>query len=125
MKAQKPVCQALLPWLRSNLGDRCTAPLTGTDARALAAAVHIAELYSYHREPEVLRAFGLIVSCMQEHTQELASHAIALIMDWSDREPTWLAAGLPAFTPLKCAFEPGGSGRDESVGHSGAHAQSK
>jgi Arc/MetJ-type ribon-helix-helix transcriptional regulator len=43
------------------IGSRALAPLTGTDARALGAAVQIIELYTYDRNSNVLAAFGLIV----------------------------------------------------------------
>ncbi len=103
----KPCCQSLRPWLEANLAKGCCAPLTGTDARALDAAVHIAELYSYHREPAVLEAFGIIVRCMQDTTQELAYHAIAHVMDWSDRSRLWHDAGLAlSATPRRCQAEP-------------------
>ncbi len=109
MKQSTPYCKSLRPWLSANLGPRCLEPLTGTDARALSAAVHIAELYSYHREPGVLEAFGHIVRCMQPSTQELAFHAIAHVMDWSDRLVVWKAAGLENINTRLCNFEPGGS----------------
>lgn len=109
MSKPKPKCETVFPWLRANLGPHSLAPLTGTDTRALRAAVQIIELYSYHPEPEVLKAFGLIVGCMQSTTQELAYHAIAHAMDWSDRSDIWVKAGLPEFAPRKCSFEPGGS----------------
>lgn len=99
-------CQSLRPWLKANLGKQCLAPLTGTDSRALDAAVHIAELYSYHSEQGVLTAFSKVVSCMQSHTQYLAYHAIAHVMDWSDRPKVWRGAGLlfPANIP-RCEHE--------------------
>lgn len=111
MSKPNPPCKTIGPWLTSNLGPRSLAPLTGTDAKALKAAVHIIELYSYHGTPEVLEAFGIIVRCMQTSTQELAYHSIAHVMDWSDRRQCWLAAGLPDFAPRKCEFEPGGKAR--------------
>jgi hypothetical protein len=97
-----------MTWLQANLGKRCLAPLTGTDAKALTAAIHIIELYSYHREDQVLVAFRNIIMCMQETTRELAYHAIAHVMDWSDRNEIWCRAGLSTFSfPLRrCAFEP-------------------
>ncbi len=100
-----------MTWLKANRGPRVLAPLTGTDAKALTAAVHIIELYSYHREPIVLEAFGKIVACMQPETQELAYHAIAHIMDWSDRNAVWFEAGLVPMATQLCAYEPGGSAR--------------
>jgi hypothetical protein len=104
----KPPSETVMPWLRSNLGPRCLAPLTGTDARALRAAVQIIELYAYDDAPSVLEAFGHIVRRMQPSTQELAYHAIAHVMDWSDRSRIWVKAGLPEFGPVQCSFEPGG-----------------
>ncbi|HWN09743.1 MAG TPA: hypothetical protein VNO50_10830 [Pyrinomonadaceae bacterium] len=102
----KPPCETVLPWLKANLGKHCLAPLTSTDAKALAAAVQIIELYAYHPGINVIDAFGEIVGCMQQSTQELAYHSIAMVMNWEDREPLWVAAGLPAINPRKCAFEP-------------------
>lgn len=118
MKTRKaePPCKTLLPWLRANLGKRCLAPLTGTDARALAAAVQIAELWTVadERRP-VAAAFGLVVgSSMQASTQYLAYHAIAHVGDWSFRRELWEMAGLPPIHPRLCAFEPGGSRIDQS-----------
>ncbi len=107
---RNPVCQSVLPWLAANLGKRCLAPLTSTDARALDAAVHIAELYGCTREPEVAKAFGLVVGRMQGSTKELAFHAIAHPLDWPDRPRLWAAAGLLPIPVRKCAYEPGGEG---------------
>lgn len=101
-----------MPWLKANLGPRCLAPLCGTDSRALQAAVQIIELYSYHGDPEVLKAFECVVrSSMQPHTMELAYHCIAHVMNWEDRSRLWHKVGLPPFNPQICAFEPGGSAR--------------
>ena len=103
----KPPCQTLLPWLRNNLGKKCLAPLTGTDARALAAAVQIIELYSYDRDSHVLEAFRLVVERMQPKCREFAYHAIAHIMDWSDRGRIWKLAGCPEMTSYHpCEAEP-------------------
>lgn len=96
MKTPPPECVDLLRWLEANLGDVLGA-LTGTDARALDAAVHVVELYSYDRRPEVAEAFGLIVGRMQPSTRYLAFHAIAKVMEWETREELWALAGLPPF----------------------------
>jgi len=101
----KPPSVTLFPWLRANLGPRCLAPLTGTDARALRAAVQIIELYSYDRDASVLEAFAHVVRRMQPKTQELAYHCIAHVMDWSDRSRLWVEAGLPEFGPARCVHE--------------------
>jgi hypothetical protein len=112
MTKPKPVCQAVMPWLKSNLGQRCLAPLTGTDAKALAAAVHIIELYCYNPSAAAITAFRIVVLQMQPSTRHLAFHSIAHVMDWSDRTAIWEAAELPALNvQLRCAFEPGGSAR--------------
>lgn len=109
MAAYQPPCVRIFPWLKSNLGKRCCAGLTGTDVRALRAAVEIIELYSYHRTAAVLKAFDHIVRCMQPSMQELAYHSIAMIMNWEDRDIIWVQCQLPPLSPQVCAFEPGGS----------------
>ena len=103
-----PAC-TVLDWLRANMGGRALAPLTGSDTRALRAAVQLIEQYSYDRHPSILDAFALCVMRMQPKTRELAYHAIAHPMDWSDRARLWLAAGFDTRPVLKCSFEPGGS----------------
>lgn len=106
----QPSAATVLDWLRANLGGRALAPLTGCDTRALRAAVQIIEHYAYDGHPAVLNAFAEIVRRMQPKTRELAYHAIAHALDWSDRARVWAAAGLASFQPqLKCSFEPGGS----------------
>jgi hypothetical protein len=101
----QPPAQTVMPWLTANLGSRALAPLTGSDTRALRAAVQIIEQYSYDREPLLLKAFSIVVLRMQSSTQELAYHCIAHVMDWSDRSRLWVEAGLPEFAPRRCAFE--------------------
>jgi hypothetical protein len=91
------------------MGPDCLAPLTGTDARALSAAVHILNLYAFCAEPTLLPAFGIIVRCMEPSTQKLAYHAIAFVMDWTDREPVWEKAGLPKVDPRRSFHEGGAS----------------
>ena len=113
MSDYDPPAKTVLDWLRANLGSRALAPLTGSDTRALRAAVQIIEQWSYDRHGGVLRAFFEVVSRMQSHTRFLAYHAIAHPMDWSDREKIWRAAGLPQLMHIpKCSFEPGGSNID-------------
>lgn len=103
---EKQKCESLFPWLKANLGPRCLAPLTGTDTRSLRAAVQIIEAYAFDRDPSLIEAFGLVVRRMQPSTQEFAYHAIAHVMEWSDRTPIWVQAGLPVgLSPRKCAFE--------------------
>lgn len=103
----------VIDWLRSNLGSRALAPLTGSDTRALRAAVQIVEQFSYDNHPSILNAFAACVRRMQPHTRELAYHAIAHPMDWPDREKIWARAGLGwpdiGGPQMICSFEPDGS----------------
>lgn len=94
MPTPKPYCKSLTAWLIANLGKGCLAALTGTDSRALQAAVHIIDAHSYDRSRANVDAFGLVVGRMQKSTQYLAFHAIAHVMDWDDRAPIWASAGL-------------------------------
>jgi hypothetical protein len=104
----KPASVTIRPWLNINLGPRCLAPLTGTDSRALRAAVEIIELYSYDRHLSLIHAFGAVVSRMQPQCREFAYHGIAHVMDWSDRPKIWAAAGLPPIIASRCSHEPQG-----------------
>jgi hypothetical protein len=104
----KPYCQSLPPWLKTNLGKDCLAPLTSSDARALRAAVHLIDLYAGTCDRSVLEAFAVCVRIMQPASRVLAYHAIAHVMDWGHRAELWAATGFPA--PMgKCLYEPGGS----------------
>jgi len=104
MSKPKAPASTVFTWLQNNLGKGCLAALTGTDARALQAAVQIAELYSVDRAKPVAAAFGLVVTRMQDHTRELAYHSIAQVMDWSDRESLWRHAVLNPIPNLRlCA----------------------
>lgn len=74
----------------SKLRRGCTAPLTGTDARALNAFVSCLELYCYCDHPEtVLRAAALVLTEMQESTRWIARELIPFVLDWSDRDKLW------------------------------------
>lgn len=105
----KPVCVTLLPWLKANLGSHCLGCLTGQSGRALAAAAQILSLYSSCDDtaaPHALAAFRAVVETMDPPERTLAYHAIAHVMDWSDRPRIWAAAGLPEITnPSRCHYE--------------------
>ena len=102
----KPVCESVFPWLKANLGNESLAVLTGTDRRALMAAVQIVELNAYDSCQSNIDAFGDIVRRMQPSARELAYHAIAHVSDWSDRNRIWESAGLdPIANPRVCQFE--------------------
>lgn len=104
----KSVADTVLPWLRANLGSSCCAPLTGTDVRALKAAVQILELFSSDHDDRVLKAFGIVVAKMQPSTQELAYHAIAHVLEWQHRDRIWNEVlHLPKLENIRrCQYEP-------------------
>lgn len=108
MSRPKPICQELRTWLRDNLGREHLAALTSVDNISLDAAVHVAELWSYHDHPQDLAtAFGAVVRPMQRKTQYLAYHAIAMVSDWHLRSVLWVAANLPALeSGTRCKYEP-------------------
>jgi hypothetical protein len=112
MPKEKPACETVFPWLRANLGKGITAQLTGTDVRALKAAVMLVELYCYTGDTRLTDAFRPIVENMQPKTRELAYHAIAHVMNWSDRARLWDLASLkPIEKPMLCQWEPAGINR--------------
>lgn len=112
MPSPKLPCQEIYPWLKANLGKRCLAPLTGTDARCLLAAVQILDVYRHSRSPSALMAFSAMAGMMQRSTQELAYHAIGMMMEWESRMEVWTKAGLAPFDRVRlCAYEPGGASR--------------
>lgn len=97
----------LRTWLESNLGKRCLAPLTGQDWKALLASVAIIELYSYDRTDSVLEALRIVVQQMQPQCQRFAYHAIAMVLEWEDRDTVWALIGLPKPENAgRCEFEP-------------------
>ncbi len=111
MPSQKVFAQTVFPWLRANCGKHCTAGLTGQDCRALRAAVHIVELWSEVRRPEIARAFAAVVAQLQPKFHYLAYHAIAHPTDWGFRAELWAASGLPPLGNIPAAkFGPGGAG---------------
>ena len=93
------------------MGPHCLGCLTGQSSRALAAAVQLIALYSYcdgQAEPHVLAAFRHVVDTMEGGERELAFHAIAHVLNWSDRARVWHLAGLePLASVRRCKFEEG------------------
>lgn len=120
MKRDKPVCEEIRPWLRDNLGKGALAALTGTDSRALDAAVHIIALYNYcysKDEGPLLLALRAVVMAMQPQCREFVYHAIAHQMEWNARERLWALANLPVIEkPMICIYEPGGARRLAAAG---------
>jgi hypothetical protein len=106
---QTAVADPLMDWLAANLGDESLAPLSGTDTRALRAAWAIIVLWNRDDGAgcdELLVAFAACVRRMGPHTQQFAYHAIAQVMNWSDRPKVWARAGLPQIQrPWRCKHE--------------------
>jgi hypothetical protein len=118
MAKPQPPCVEIYKWLQCNLGKRCLAPLTGSDHKALDAAVQTVQLWTYCDDrASVAKAFGIIVSQMQPGTRWLAYHSIAKVSDWGFRDELWDAAGLD-FEDIRdareCSFGPGGPREDLS-----------
>lgn len=101
----KPACQTVGPWLLANLGKGSLGVLTGTDSRALAAALHIVELYAVTGDEAVLEAFRVVVLQMQPSARHLAYHATAHLMEWESRARVWQRAGLAPIPVPRCEFE--------------------
>lgn len=102
----QPPAATVLSWLRLNLPEGALGALTGTDVKALQAAVSIAYLWSFSDAPHLGLAFGAVVGAMQPSTRRFAYHAIAHAADWSHRSILWAAAGLePIENPGRCKYE--------------------
>ncbi len=89
--------ECIYTFLKGNLGRSALGALTGTDWKALAAAVHLLRLYAYNGHAAVLDAFRLTVLEMQPSTRQFAYHAIAYVSEWHNRAEWWARAGLPPY----------------------------
>lgn len=91
--AQRPFCQTARSWIIGRLKDRSAlAPLTGQDARALHAFVHLVDLYGSSDDNGRRRAVSAmrdVVLAMQPSTRHLAKAAIPHVLDWSHEESIW------------------------------------
>lgn len=87
MRARPRRMDEVLVWLRANKHD--TAPLTGTDVRALLAIGQCWQLYATTRAPRVLNAVCALLQMMQPKCWPLAKAAIPWAMDWTDEAPIW------------------------------------
>lgn len=76
-----------LKWLRAN--GHSTAPLTGTDHRALAAIAWCWQLYTVQPCEHVLAAVASLAQVMQPSTRPLARALIPWAMDWNDEHVVW------------------------------------
>ena len=93
-------CKELFPWLTENVGSSAMGALTGTDASALKAAVHILLLMQYTsgvQRMELCAAFKAVVDCMQPTTMWAAYHSVAYVFDWEHRAQVWMECGLSRY----------------------------
>jgi hypothetical protein len=91
-KREHPVCRTAPRWLLAQLGKDCLAPLTGQDARALHAFVHLVELYSIADDAgqrHAVRAMVATLDAMQPKIKLLCKAAIPHVMDWADEDRIW------------------------------------
>jgi len=110
-----PACRSVLRWLLEPAdhvppsaigasdqpdprchGKHALAPLTGQDARALAAFVHLVELYSCADRAgaeHAVRAMYHAAQAMQPTTRPLAQEVIAFVLNWDDRVTLWQRIG--------------------------------
>ena len=87
-----PPCETAPKWLESVHGQGALAALTGQDARALSAFVHLLDLYSVADGPgcaSTLGALTHVLLIMQPSTRSVAKRVIAHVLGWSDEERLW------------------------------------
>lgn len=93
MATERPCCQTGPSWLRQHANDRSVlAPLTGQDRRALAAFLHLLELYSVADDDgrgATLNAMAYTILAMQSSTRHLAKAMIPHVLDWNDEDRIW------------------------------------
>lgn len=102
--SDKPPCKTVLTWLR-NVSDHpewpgdhaahgrdALAPMTGQDMAALAAFVHLVDLYGRSDDAgrrAALDAMTAVVRAPQLKVLHLFRESIAHILDWRDRAVLW------------------------------------
>jgi hypothetical protein len=99
MTREKPFCQTGPKWIRDRFlretGEKhALAPLTGQDARALSAFLHLVQLYGnadYAGRRSAVSAMYHTVQAMQPHTRHLAKAGIPHVLDWSHEAEIWSA----------------------------------
>lgn len=92
MSNNATVCKSGPKWLRHNFGGMALGALTGQDARALSAFLHLVELYAVsdaEGQRYALAAMTSTALAMQSSTRWLARESIAHVLDWSDRDRLW------------------------------------
>lgn len=96
---EKPCCQTGPTWIRDRVlretGEKgALAPLTGQDARALSAFLHLVSLWGSSDgdgRRTAVAAMYHTVQAMQPKTRHLAKAGIPHVLDWSHEEDIWSA----------------------------------
>lgn len=104
MSTSKPYSATISAWLTANLGKHWGGALTGQDWPALKAVVEIVNAYASsdgEGRKNCVAAFGAMVLTMQPSCRYLAFHAVAHVLDWSDRWRLFRAAGLEIPTGMR------------------------
>jgi len=91
------VCQTGPRWIgdriaRETGNKSALAPLTGQDARALSAFLHLVRLWGSSDEDgcrNALLAMAYTVKAMQPSTRHLAKAGIPHVLDWGHEEEIW------------------------------------
>jgi hypothetical protein len=99
MATEKPLCQTALKWLAERLSrdtgvkeKYALAALTGQDARALQAFIHLVALYGNsdgNGRARALEAMHHAVHAMQPSTRHFAKAVIPAVLDWGDEDRIW------------------------------------
>lgn len=92
-----PYCVSGPRWVADRIftltGDKhALAPLTGQDSRALAAFMHLVDLYGVSDNTGRSCAVAGMAACicaMQRSTRHLAKSVIPHVLDWGDEGPLW------------------------------------
>lgn len=96
-RQEPPYCRSVVPWVRDRLrkatGDKYPlAALTGQDARAFRAFVHLVDLYGSSDDDgrrSAVHAMRHCVEAMQPSTRHIAKAAIPHVLDWSHETEIW------------------------------------
>lgn len=90
-----PYCRSGPRWIVQRLRNKhALAPLTGQDARALHAFLHLVDLYGNADDDGrrcAVVAMAHTVRAMQPSTRLLAKAGIPHVLDWSHEEEIWSA----------------------------------
>jgi hypothetical protein len=91
-RTPKPRCADGIAWLRQRLGRGALAPLTGQDLRALAAYLHLLELYVTADEPGEVSAslaIGHTLAAAQPSVWPIFKAAIPWAGEWHHEDEWW------------------------------------